>query len=341
MSDISGEFDNLDFNDESPDVNHADIEESGKDKSVSDKQSRDWMLTIPATNHSKEDVTALLEKIGTGAVFQLETGVTTGYEHFQCFLQVKSPMRFSTLKNHLTTAGFKDAHIEPRHGTVESCVAYCTKPDTRVSEPVLVGAINMKDKRGQRSELAFIREQLLNGVPRQQILLNDIKGNTVRCIGWMRELDEAYTHQKYGNTLRDVRVHYLYGAPGVGKTHHIYSLYSFEDIYRVTNYMHPFDEYDRHKILVFDDYESQLPWEQILSYLDPYPVTLPARYHDHQACFDTVWIISNLPLAAQYPGVTGERRLALLRRITDCYRMLDNGTLTEELLPSRHCDKIH
>ena len=64
-------------------------------------------------------------------------------------------------------------------------------------------------------------------------------------------------------------------------------------------------------------------------------MTLPARYHNHQACFDTVWIISNLPLTAQYPDITGARRLALLRRITDCTHMLADGTLMEEPLPGQ------
>ena len=337
MNDMNGGFDEPDFDGEDPGTGSANGEKPGKDRSMSerDRQSRDWMLTVPAEDHTQDEVRTLFEKIGTGAVFQHETGATTGYEHFQCFLQMKSPMRFSTLKNHLTDAGFGDAHIEPRHGSVEDCVAYCTKPDTRADDPVYVGEIDMKDRQGRRSDLIAFREQILDGVPVQQVLLDDTEAKAAHCTKWLNAFSEACARQEYGNKLRDVSVHYLYGAPGVGKTRYVYDRYPFEDVYRVTDYAHPFDEYDRHRVLVLDDYDSQLPWEQLLSYLDRYPVTLPARYHNHQACFDTVWIISNLPLTAQYPDITGARRLALLRRITDCTHMLADGTLVKEPLPGQ------
>lgn len=308
---------------------------SGVANTSRDKQSRDWMLTIRAAGHAENDVKTLFEKIGTGAVFQRETGKDTGYEHFQCFLQVKSPMRFSTLKNHLTAAGFKDAHIEPRQGSVADCVTYCTKSDTQAGSPVYVGKIEMKDQQGQRTDLIELREQILDGKSMQEVLLGDEDAKAAHCTRWLGELEAAYIHKEHGGKLRDLDVHYLYGSPGVGKTRYVYDHYPIEDIYRITDYKHPFDEYNRHKVLVLDEYDSQLPWEQLLCYLDRYPVTLPARYHNHQACFNTVWILSNLPLSLQYPDVVGERRLALLRRLTDCSRMTADGEMVKEPLPGR------
>lgn len=49
---------------------------------------------------------------------------------------------------------------------------------------------------------------------------------------------------------------------------------------------------------------------------------LPARYHNHQACFTIVWIISNEPLDQQYPETQGERRQILTRRINENLQML-------------------
>ena len=37
-----------------------------------------------------------------------------------------------TLKNKFKKAGFNDAHIEMRKGTVQDCVDYCSKEETRV-----------------------------------------------------------------------------------------------------------------------------------------------------------------------------------------------------------------
>ncbi len=40
-----------------------------------------------------------------------------------------------TLKNKFKKAGFNDAHIEMRKGTVQDCVDYCSKEETRVDGP--------------------------------------------------------------------------------------------------------------------------------------------------------------------------------------------------------------
>ncbi|PJM75367.1 hypothetical protein [Bifidobacterium simiarum] len=130
--------------------------------------------------------------------------------------------------------------------------------------------------------------------------------------------------------MRDIEVHYLYGAPGVGKTSHVYNRYPIKDIYRVTDYRRPFDEYDRQKVLVLDEYDSQFDWNTLLTYLDRYPLMLPARYHNHQACYTVVWMLSNLPLEAQYPEVRGERRQALIRRINEVLHMVKGGEISHD-----------
>jgi len=48
------------------------------------------------------------------------------------------------------------------------------------------------------------------------------------------------------------------------------------------------------------------------------PITLPARYGDKIACFDTVYIISNIPLSSQFVRMQSEQPetfQAFLRRI--------------------------
>lgn len=292
-----------------------------EDEKSGDKESRDWMVTIPASKHTEEDVAGLLERICSGAVFQREKGEEAGYEHYQCFLQMSSPMRWSTLKNHLTKVGFDDAHIEIRKHSVQSCVEYCSKPETRVGETRYVGTIRMQNEQGKRADLAELREKILGGASVEDILLEDEEGGSARYVKWLSELAAARDKKKYGQQMRDVEVHYLWGAPGVGKTSYVYDRYPIEDIYRVTDYQHPFDEYDRQPVLVLDEYDSQFPWEKLLCYLDRYPLMLPARYRNRQACFTTVWILSNLSLDEQYPYIQGERRLALTRRLTDVRHM--------------------
>lgn len=56
----------------------------------------------------------------------------------------------------------------------------------------------------------------------------------------------------------------------------------------------------------------------MLNYLDGYPVTLPCRYTNRQACYNTVYLISNIPLEEQYKNVQIDEPAtwkAFLRRI--------------------------
>ena len=86
--------------------------------------ARDWMLTISAEKHTQQAVEELLDVLGA-YIFQQEEGGETGYPHFQAFLQLQSPIHMKTLKNKFKKAGFNDAHIEMRKGTVQDCIDYC------------------------------------------------------------------------------------------------------------------------------------------------------------------------------------------------------------------------
>lgn len=63
----------------------------------------------------------------------------------------------------------------------------------------------------------------------------------------------------------------------------------------------------------------------MLQYLDGYPLELPCRYANKQACYTEAYIISNLPLEKQYVSEQHEKPEAwdaLLRRI-NCVRVFD------------------
>lgn len=297
--------------------------------------ARDWMLTISAEKHTRQDVEELLDILGA-YIFQQEEGGKSDYPHFQAFLQLQTPVHMGTLKNKFKKAGFNDAHIEMRKGTVQDCVDYCSKEETRVDGPWRGGEINLKDQQGSRSDLAELRRQIMDGASVSEVLLNDDACQAARYTRYLSELATARDRVKYGRQLRDITVHYLWGDPGVGKTKYIYDNNPIENIYRVTDYRHPWDEYEGQSILVLDEFDSQFSWDQLLVFLDRYPVMLPARYNNHVACFTTVWIISNEPLSKQYPERTGEKRNALLRRISTNQRMLKGGELQAGELGTEH-----
>ena len=120
--------------------------------------------------------------------------------------------------------------------------------------------------------------------------------------------------------INKIDVTYLWGDTGVGKTRRVMEYYGYENVYRVTNYTHPFDGYHGEDVILFDEFRSSLPIADMLVYLDGYPVNLPCRYADKCACFTKVYIISNIPIEEQYKATQYnevETYKAFLRRIHD------------------------
>ena len=85
-------------------------------------------------------------------------------------------------------------------------------------------------------------------------------------------------------------------------------------------------------MLVFEEFNSQIPIEAMLNYLDVYPLLLPARYSDRTACYTKVYITSNIPLDEQYITVQHNRPetwRAFLRRIHHVFVYGQDGTVEE------------
>ena len=133
-----------------------------------------------------------------------------------------------------------------------------------------------------------------------------------------------------------MKTNYLFGDSGTGKTRSIYEKHAPEDVYRITDYSGQsgarFDDYHGESVIVFEEFHSQVPISAMLNFLDIYPLRLPARYRDRVACFDTVYITSNIPLDQQYMDVQ-RRELetwnAFLRRITTVTEFRKDGTICE------------
>ena len=94
--------------------------------------------------------------------------------------------------------------------------------------------------------------------------------------------------------------------------------HGYSNVFRVTDYSHPFDAYSGQDVILFDEFRSSLLLADMLKYLDGYPLELPCRYLNKYACFTKVYIISNIPLAKQYTVAqmdNYETWLAFVRRI--------------------------
>lgn len=84
----------------------------------------------------------------------------------------------------------------------------------------------------------------------------------------IQQARQTLLEEKYKNDYRELHVVYIWGGAGVGKTRSIMERYGYENVFRVTNYSHPFDGYKGQKVILFDEFRSSLPLADMLNYLD-------------------------------------------------------------------------
>ncbi len=292
-----------------------------------DKQSRKFQLTInnPAdTGFSHDKIKELLvtrfSSFEYGAMSD-EIG-EQGTPHTHVFISFHSPVRFSMIKKHLPTA-----HIESVQGSIEQNLEYLQKTgkwaNTAKAETSVPGTFeelgnrppeNMgKDKDLETLYHMIVDEELSNA----EIIRSN--NDYIMQIDKLDKVRTTHLQEKYKGKRRcDIEVTYVFGETGTGKSRDILDTYGDSNVYRVTDYDHPFDHYSCEPVLVFEEFRSGLTLSDMLNYLDVYPITLKARYSNKFACYTKVFVVTNWELEKQY----AERQItdkeswqAFLRRI--------------------------
>ena len=301
-------------------------------------QSRKWALVINNPSEAGLDhstMTKILQKFAPAYYCMADEIATTGTYHTHIFLYAPSPIRFSTIK-----ARFPTAHIEKAYGSARDNRAYIRKEgkwaDTEKSETSVPGTFEEwgdlpAEKEEQTPQMFRLVQNIRAGMSTTEIIDdNPAMAFRIRDIDLLRQ---TLTAEKYSEENRPLEVTYLYGASGTGKTRGIYERHSAKSVCRITNYRAAkgvsFDGYNGQDVLVFEEFGGQIPIEDMLNYLDVYPLYLPARYNDRVACYTKVYITSNLALEQQYRSVQWERPetwRAFLRRIHTVIEYLPDGS---------------
>lgn len=256
-----------------------------------------------------------------------------GTPHTHIYVYFDSRVRFSTVKRKFPTA-----HIEVALGGAKENIAYIKKggkwKDTKKGETSVKGTFEEWGKQpkqdGKSNDLEWLYDRIKEGLSNVEIyeLNNDwiLQGD---------KIDRArlnYLEEKNKTERRlDIKVIYIYGATGTGKTRGIFEENNGESICRVTDYKHPFDSYKMENVIVFEEFRSSLPISDMLNYLDIYPIVLPARYANRFAGYHKVYLVSNEALETQYSNVqqdNPETWKAFLRRIHEVRVYAEDGTIT-------------
>lgn len=307
---------------------------------VKDTQSRKWQITInnPSekgfTHVSIKDILASMKSLVYWCISD-EIGENETY-HTHIYLQGRSGIRFSTLRSR-----FEGGHFEMAKGTAQQNMEYVSKTgkwkDNKKSETSVPGTFEEwgempVERQGRRNDLDDLYSMVKDGYTDYQIL--EVMPEAMLNLDKLEKVRQVIRYEQYRDVFRTVDVYYLYGYAGVGKTRSVMEKYGYSNVYRVTDYSHPFDGYGGQDVVIFEEFRSSFSFSDILSYLDGYPVELPCRYANKYACFTKVYMISNVPFSQQYPGVqvdSPESWSALVRRINFIYHYTLEGVKVQKV----------
>lgn len=304
-------------------------------------QSRKWSLVINNPQECGLDHSAVVEilrKFSPAYFCMADEIATMGTYHTHIFLYSPSPIRFSTVKNRFPTA-----HIDKTYGSAkenrdyirkEGKWAETDKAETKVPDTFLEWGDMPAEKEEKAPQMYKLIQEVREGISTANII--EGSPNLAFRVRDIDTLRQTLLSDRYASENRKIEVWYIFGASGTGKTRGIYERHEAKDICRITNYRNgrgiSFDGYTGQDVLVFEEFHSQIPIEDMLNYLDIYPLSLPARYSDRVACYTRVYITSNLPLEKQYRNVQWdslETWCAFIRRIHKVLEYRADGSVRE------------
>jgi RNA helicase./Putative viral replication protein. len=252
-------------------------------------------------------------------IFQREKGEEKGTEHYQVYIEFTQGKRFDYMKKR-----FPKAHIEVRQKSKKACRAYCSKKETRIGEVYEYGEFV---EVGERSDITDMYSMIGRGASDMEIM-QAYPSQYFHFYKNVEYIREKLMERDFKVKRRtDLEVTYIYGKTSVGKTSFVRDKYGDANVYNMIGYgeghqRERFDGYCGQDVIIFDEFHSSIKINYMLQYIDIYPVDLPARFHDKTACYTKVFIISNIPIAEQYPNIRKSSRDtwdAFLRKIKYVY----------------------
>lgn len=308
-------------------------------------QSRKWQLTINNPLKYKFDHEyirnqLLLIKPCIYWCMSDEIGLNESTFHTHVYLVCSSPLRFKSLKKK-----FPQAHLEIARGTSEENRNYVfkigdkwstdQKNETKIDNTQEEWGEIPNEHQGARNDLYELYNQIKDGKSTYEILEDN--ADAIKHLDKIERVRQTIREEQFKDVFRKLQTTYIYGTTGSGKTRTVMEKYGYENVFRITDYQHPFDNYKGQDVIIFEEYRSNLKISDMLNYLDGYPVELPCRYCNKVACFSKVYIISNIPLTSQYMNIQDMEYgtwKAFLRRINKVIHYIDNGTYREYTIKS-------
>ncbi len=297
-------------------------------------QSRKWQITInnPDEKGMSHDVLKeIMSKFKSCVYYCMcdEIGQQETY-HTHLYFVCKGGVEFETVRKRFRQI----AHIEYCNGTSQQNRDYVRKEgkylkdkkhETNLIDTFYEWGEMPIERQGARNDLVELLDMVKAGKTNVEII--EENANYCFSIDKIDRVRMSYNEENYKNVFRTLDVTYVFGKAGTGKTRGVMDSYGYSNVYRITDYNHPFDMYGGQDVILFDEFRSSLKITDMLNYLDGYPLMLPARFSNRVACYTKVYLCSNIELEKQFTSIQKEEKetwRALLRRINRVVEYTDN-----------------
>lgn len=246
-------------------------------------QTPNWVFTI--NNPTPFDRPRQWPGVKFG-VYQMEKG-EEGTPHLQGYIILNKKATLAGVKKLHATA-----HWEPRKGSHDQAVAYCTKEETRVSESETWG--EAPSGQGHRSDLAAVQASLDSGASDEEVA-------TEFFATWVKYHRSFDAYRLLKQAPRDpehpVTTYAFVGPSGTGKTR-LARLLAGDDAFWLTapnstaNSLW-WDGYHGQATIVIDEFYGWIPHPVMLRICDRYPLTVQVKGGSRHLLATTVIITSN------------------------------------------------
>lgn len=304
---------------------------------MGEPSSRKWLITInnpQEHGYDHDKIRNILQSIKGATVYWCfcdEIGDECETLHTHIFLFRQGAFRASVIDKL-----FPKMHRDIANGKTQECRAYVLKDGEKFhkdetghylytdSSGKVHEGTNFSDTfeefgdcpqehQGKSTQSERVLELLQAGASNREIVF--AIPDTYKQIDKIERTRSMLRDADFAENWRDLETTYIFGTSGSGKTRSVMDRYGYRNCYRVTDYKHPFDTYDGQDVIIFEEFRGNLRHGDMLNYLDGYPLLLPCRYFNRQACYTKVYIITNIPPDKQYENVDRESVKAFYRRI--------------------------
>lgn len=226
-------------------------------------------------------------------------------------MEINSPKRLNGLKGIFTS---KSVHLEPRKGSRDSAITYCSKDETREKGPWEFGQRDSRARQGERNDLSIAWKRLREGATDLQ-MFDELPHVAFKYQRGIMAARTVLSVPRKAATPPSIDIYW--GDSGTGKTKK--AIEESPDAFILTkpngNNCVWFDGYTGQSTIIFDEFYGWVPYDLLLRICDRYPLKLQIK-GGFVECSATKFIFtSNKKWEDWYPNI--DDKSALERRIRE------------------------